>query len=323
MKGKALLYHLLMRYNKKLWQQASISRYKVAKRMYLLIVSIKRLAIDSFLVTAGILSAGFGLKGFLLPNQFVDGGATGIALLTSEVSGIPLAVLLILVNIPFIIMALRVIGVVFSIKTLLAIAGLALCTAFIKYPQITNDKLLVAVFGGFFLGLGIGLAMRGGAVIDGTEVLALFLTRRTGLTIGDIILCFNIIIFSIASYLLGVEVALYSILTYLAASKSVDFVIEGIEEYTGVTIITIKPEEVRLAITETLGHGVTIYQGKRGYGKRGEKTENIDIIYTVITRLEVSKLNAEIEKIDPNAFIIMNSIKDTRGGMIKKRALKH
>ena len=143
-------------------------------------------------------------------------------------------------------------------------------------------------------------------------------SKRTGLTIGDIILLLNCIIFIFAAWLLSLETALYSILTYLSASKTVDFIIEGIEEYTGVTIISGKNEEIRVMITEKLGRGVTVYKGKRGYGKSGEKGE-IDILYSVITRLEVAKLNTEIEKIDPAAFVIMNSIKDTRGGMIKKR----
>ena len=177
------------------------------------------------------------------------------------------------------------------------------------------------LFGGFFLGAGIGLAMRGGGVIDGTEVMAIYFSKKTGLTIGDIILIVNIIIFSFAAWLLSFETALYSILTYLSASKTVDFIIEGIEEYTGVTIISAKNEELRIMITEKLGRGVTVYKGTRGYGKTGEKKGEIDILYSVITRLEVARLNTEIEKIDPAAFVIMNRVKDTKGGMIKKRVL--
>ena len=187
---------------------------------------------------------------------------------------------------------------------------------------MTHDKLLVAVFGGFFLGLGIGLTVRGGAVLDGTEVLALALSRKLRTTAGDIIMMINILIFSSAAYFLSVETALYSMITYLAASRTLDFVIEGIEEYTGVTIISTHHEELRLMITQKLGRGVTVYQGRRGFGKHGTTSE-MDIIFTVITRLEVSKLSSEIEKIDPNAFVVMHSIKDTRGGMIKKRPFKN
>jgi uncharacterized membrane-anchored protein YitT (DUF2179 family) len=190
--------------------------------------------------------------------------------------------------------------------------------ATVNFPNVTNDNLLVAIFGGFFLGAGIGLAVRGGAVIDGTEVLAIYLSRKLGTTIGDIIILINVFIFSAAVYFLSVEIALYSMVTYLAASKTLDFIVQGIEEYVGVTIISSHSEEIRQMIINTMGRGVTVYSGKRGYGKRGETTET-DIIYTVITRLELNKLNTEIEKIEPDAFVVMSNIRDTKGGMIKKR----
>ena len=228
------------------------------------------------------------------------------------------SILIVLLNIPFILLGYHQIGRNFVVKTTLGILLLALCVAGIEFPVLTNDKLLISVFGGFFLGAGIGLSMRGGGVIDGTEIMAIYLSKRMGLTIGDIILIFNIIIFSFAAWLLSFETALYSILTYLSASKTVDFVIEGIEEYTGVTVISAKSEEIRLMITQNLGRGVTVYKGSRGYGKTGEKND-MDILFSVITRLEVARLSTEIEKIDPSAFVIMNSIKDTKGGMIKKR----
>lgn len=269
-----------------------------------------------------MISAGFGLKGFLLPNEFIDGGAMGISLLISETTGLSLSILIIAVNLPFLILGYSQISKEFAIKSIVAIILLAIVVHFVPYPLITSDKLLIAVFGGFFLGAGIGLAIRGASVIDGTEVLAIFLSKRTGLTIGDIILIFNIIIFSFGAYILSVEIALYAILTYLAASKTINFIIEGVEEYTGITIISEKSNEIRLMITETLGRGVTIYNGKGGYGKEGEMTKDIDIIYTVITRLEIARLKNEVDKIDSKAFLIMGSIKDTKGGMIKKRSLK-
>jgi uncharacterized membrane-anchored protein YitT (DUF2179 family) len=210
----------------------------------------------------------------------------------------------------------------FSLKSIMAITALAIAVAIIPYPVITDDKLLVAIFGGFFLGTGIGLAIRGGCVIDGTEVLAIHLSRRNSLTVGDFILTFNIIIFSVAAYLLSIEVALYSILTYLAASKTVDFILEGIEEFTGVTIVSTHSNQITNMIQNQLGRGLTIYSGRKGFGKRGESDENINIIFTVITRLEVNRLTTEVERIDPNAFIVMQSIKDTRGGMVKKIQLK-
>lgn len=277
---------------------------------------------DFILITAGIFSAAFGFKGFLLTNQFIDGGATGISLLLSALTSVPLYVFIIVVNIPFILLANSILGKSFAIKTAAAISGLALCLATVSFPNVTDDNLLVAVFGGFFLGAGIGLSVRGGAVIDGTEVLAIYLSRKLGTTIGDIIIVINVLIFSAAAYLLSIEIALYSMITYISASKTLDFIIEGIEEYIGVTIVSPHCEAIQQMIVDTMGRGVTIYNGKRGFGKRGESNE-MDIVYTVLTRLEINKLNTELEKIDPDAFVIMSSIKDTKGGMIKKRPLKH
>ena len=276
---------------------------------------------DSFLILIGILSASFGLKSFLLPNSFLDGGITGISLITTELTDLPLSVLIVLINIPFMVMAFSTISRQFAIKSISAIIILAISIYFIPFDSITNDKLLISVFGGFFLGLGIGLAIRGGAVIDGTEVLAVYISRRTSMTIGDVILTFNIIIFSFAAYVFSIEIALYAILTYLAASKTVDFVVTGVEEYIGVTIISEQSEEIRIAIIEKLGRGCTIYSGKKGFAKKGEPLKETDIVYTLITRLELSKLETEIEKIDKDAFIVMHSIKDAKGGMIKKRPL--
>lgn len=299
----------------------NLSKYNRGKQVYKSKVTIYHFIKDSFLIIIGIVSAGFGLKGFLLPNSFIDGGVTGISLLTAELTTYPLPILLILINAPFIILGYTQIGRPFAVKSIIAIIGLALAISFIHYPVITSDKLLVAVFGGFFLGAGIGFAIRGGGVLDGTEVLAIYMGKRSSLTIGDVILVLNIIIFTVAAYVLSIETALYSVLTYLSASKTVDFIIEGVEEYTGVTIISSHSAEIRVMITEKLGRGVTMYLGRRGYGKRGESTNSIDIVYTVITRLEVAKLQAEVEKIDPNCFIVMNAVKDTKGGMIKKRPL--
>jgi uncharacterized membrane-anchored protein YitT (DUF2179 family) len=303
-------------------QQPEYTPYEFAKAYREFRISVYALLRDIALIAVGILSAAFGLKGFLIPNDFIDGGATGIALLIRELTGAKLAIMLILINIPFLIMGVGVIGKNFAIKAALAITCLALLAGFVEFKQVTDDKLLVALFGGFFLGAGIGLTIRGGAVIDGTEVVALYLSKRLGTTVGDIITIINVIIFSVAAYFISMDVALYAMITYLAASKTVDFVIEGIEEYTGVTIISSHNEEIKEMIVNKLGRGVTLYKGKGGFGKQGQSEEK-NIIYTVVTRLEISKLNTEIQKIDPNAFVVMTAIKDLKGGMIKKRRLKH
>ncbi len=298
------------------------SQYRLAKGFYELKLTLIRYIRDGLFLIAGIFSAAFGLKGFLLTNHFIDGGATGISLLLSNITGIWFPALIVCVNIPFFILAYKVMGRNFAFKTAIAIACLALCVAVVPFPDVTKDNLLVAIFGGFFLGAGIGLAVRGGAVIDGTEVLAIFLSKKFSTTMGDIIILINIIIFSTAAYFLSVEIAMYSMITYLSASRTLDFIVEGIEEYIGVSIISSHADEIRQMIIDRLGRGVTIYSGKRGFGKRGE-TRDTDIIYTVITRLELHKLNAEIQKIDPNSFIVMTGVQDTKGGMIKKRPLKH
>jgi uncharacterized membrane-anchored protein YitT (DUF2179 family) len=298
------------------------SEYELAKGLREFKISVVGHVQDLALITMGIFSAAFGFKGFLLTNRFIDGGATGISLLISVLTSIPLWILIICINIPFIILAFNTISRAFAVKTILAISGLALVLATVTFPDVTKDNLLVAVFGGFFLGAGIGLSVRGGAVIDGTEVLAIFLSRKLGTTIGDIIIIINVIIFGAAAYFLSIEIALYSMITYLAASRTVDFVVEGIEEYTGVTIISSHSEEIKQMIINLLGRGFTVYNGKSGFGKKGE-ARDIEIVYTVVTRLELNRLNTEIEKIDPNSFVVMSSIKDTKGGMIKKRRLKH
>ena len=274
---------------------------------------------DILFITLGVAAAGFGLKGFLLPNKFLDGGVMGISLLMNIVTGIDLSILVVLINLPFVVIAYAQVSKRFALRTLIAITLLALALTWIDFPIITSDKLLIAVFGGFFLGAGIGLSIRGGSVIDGTEVLAIYSSRKTTLTVGDFILIFNMLIFSVAAYLIDIETALYAILTYLVASKTVDFVVHGIEEYTSVMIVSEKSDEIKDAIINRLGRGVTILKGKSGFGKKGHRSMDVDVIYSVITRLELQRLKTEITKIDPDAFVVENSVNDIKGGMIKKR----
>lgn len=321
---KEIIIQTVLRHKKRTTNQGQqYSPFRLAKGYRELKVTLRRWLKDSILMTVGMFSAAFGLESFLLPNKFIDGGATGISLLITELTSFPLSMVLLVINLPFIILGYNVISKQFAIKTAMAITGLAVVVATVHFPEITHDKLLVAVFGGFFLGAGIGLSVRGGSVLDGTEVLAIYISRKLRTTIGDIIIAINIVVFCVAAYLLSIETALYSMITYLAASKTLDFIIEGIDEYTGVTIVSTHSEEIRQMITGDLGRGVTVYRGKRGYGKQGHNINDVDIVYTVITRLEVNKLSTEIEKIDPNAFVVMNSIRDTKGGMVKKRPLEH
>jgi uncharacterized membrane-anchored protein YitT (DUF2179 family) len=304
-------------------QTASIATPQELNELRVRRINITRIIKDTFFISLGILSATFGLKGFLLPDGFLDGGAVGISLLINALTGFDLSYLIILINIPFILIGYTQVSKIFAVKTLVAIVALAICIALIDFPLITHDKLLISFFGGFFLGLGIGLSIRGGSVLDGTEVLAIYTSRNTALTVGDFILILNILIFSVAAYLLNIETALYAILTYLVASKIVDFVVHGIEEYTSVIIVSQKSDQIKQAIIEKMGRGVTVLKGKSGYGKQGHRETDIDVIYTVITRLELQKLKTEIAKLDEEAFVVENSVNDIKGGMIKKRPLTH
>ncbi len=301
----------------------SVSDAYLEKELRRLEVGLTHLVKDITLIVAGVFSAGFGLKGFLLPNDFIDGGVTGISLLTALVTGISLPILLVLINAPFIFMGFTQIGRAFGIKSIAAILLLAVVVGLVEYPLITDDKLLVAVFGGFFLGAGIGLAVRGGSVLDGTEVLAVWLSKRTGLSIGDVILLFNIMIFSVAAWLLSIETALYSILTYLSASKTVDFIVEGVDEYMGVNIISPYYEEIRQMIISELGRGVTIFPARGGYGESSKELNEHRVVFTVITRMELARLKRKVATIDPRAFIYVVPIQDIAGGVIKRKALKH
>ena len=263
-----------------------------------------------------------GLKGFLLSSRFIDGGVTGISMLLSDVVGLPLSVWLLIVNLPFIALGYFQIGKKFAVKSALAIAGLSVCLAVVKYPDVTPDKLLTAVFGGFFIGAGIGLAIRGGAVLDGTEIAALLVSRKSHLLkVGDVILILNIFIFLTAAFFLGVESALYSILVYAAASKTIDFLLHGIEEYTALTIVSLKNEEIKEAIINRLHRGVTVYIGHGGKGSRGVSDAAQQILYCVVTRLEIGNIKDVVREIDPTAFITTHSLSDVEGGLIKRAAL--
>jgi uncharacterized membrane-anchored protein YitT (DUF2179 family) len=266
------------------------------------------------LIILGIFSTGMGLKGFLLSSRFIDGGVTGISMLLSDVLGVRLSILILVVNLPFIALGYRQVGKKFAIKSALAIAGLSLCLAFVKYPDVTPDKLLTAVFGGFFIGAGIGLAIRGGAVLDGTEIAALLVSKSSPLLkVGDVILILNIFIFSAAAFFLGIESAMYSILTYFAASKTIDFLIHGIEEYHAVIVVSEQSEVIRREIIRALNRGVTVYKGRGGLSGVEQ-----DILFCVVTRLEIGSVKDVVREIDEAAFVVVHTLSDVEGGVVKK-----
>ncbi len=278
---------------------------------------IKQHLKDILLILLGVVSACFGLKSFLMPSHFIDGGVMGISLLTSSLTGWNLSYLIVMINLPFIILGYKQISKGFAIKTAIAITALSLSLVLLPFAPITHEKLLIAFFGGFFLGGGIGLAMRGGCVIDGTEVLALYISRKSQLSVGNIILILNIIIFAFAAYLINIDTALYAILTYLSASSVIDYIVNGIEAYTGVTIISDKNDDIKNFIINNMKRGVTIYKGEGGYLEK----KDIDIVFTVVTKLEMSKLQTEIKNIDPDAFVVQQQIADLKGGLVKRQAL--
>ena len=277
---------------------------------------------NALFIVAGVFSAAFGLKSFLLSSHFIDGGVTGISMLLAAAFQLPLSVLILVINLPFIALGYKQLGRPFALRSALGIGGLALVLAVVPFPDVTPDLLLTAVFGGVFIGAGIGLAMRGGAVLDGTEIAALLVSRYLVLLkVSDLILILNVVIFGVAVLVLGTEPALYSMLTYFAAARVLEFVLNGIEQYTGVTIVSEHSDTIRKVITEKLGRGVTMYRGKSGYGTRGEQGLERDIVFTVVTRLELPSLRTAVQEIDPNAFIVQYRIDDAQGGIIKKRAL--
>lgn len=272
---------------------------------------------NAVLIIIGILSAAFGLKGFLLAGNLIDGGVTGTSMLLDKLTFLPLSIWLPVVNTPFVIVAYFHIGPYFALRSALAIGGLALALAFGHFPSVTDDHVLTAVFGGFFLGGGIGIAVRGGAVLDGTEIAALLISKRSHvLKVGDVILVFNVVLFLTAMTVLGVESALWSILTYFTAAKTLDFVIHGIEEYTSMTVISAQADAIRQEITTKMGRGVTVY---RGYG--GKSGTEQHILFCVVTRLEIGKVKAIVKGIDPAAFIVSSSLSDVEGGVVKRASL--
>jgi len=277
---------------------------------------VKKNVKSIFLILIGILSASFGLEAFLIPNGFIDGGITGISMLLAHITGVPLYYWIVIINIPFIIMGAIQVTKRFAVLSIIAISLLAIAIAFTPFTSITDDKLLIAFFGGFFLGLGIGFAVRGSSVIDGTEILALEISKRSFLSVGDTILILNVIIFSFAGYILSIETALYSLITYFVASKTVDFVIHGIEEYYGLTIMSNKNEEIKTMIIDELQKSVTLYSARGG---RAKEDDNIEVVYTIVTRLEVNRVVRKILEIDPKAFVAEHIMGDVHGGFLKRK----
>lgn len=272
----------------------------------------------------GVFSALIALQGFMIPNHFLDGGITGISILIEEVFHIPFSLPFILLNLPFIFMGYRKIGKTFSVNAFLAVILLAVLMTFITFPQITSDKVLIAVFGGFFIGLGIGLVIRGGGVIDGLEIIAHYTNKRIGFSTSEIIMTINTLLFIGAAFEFGIETAMYSILVYFTAMKTSDYVVDGFEEFTALTIISKEFETVKSVIANDFGKAITVYKGERGYLPSSyDIKQDCDIVMTIVTRIEIHRIKEVIKELDPNAFFYVQRIKEVKGGLGKHNNKKH
>lgn len=281
-------------------------------------------AFKSLLFTIlGSLCAVIAIKGFMIPNQFLDGGVTGISILIHEIFHVNFAIPLIILNIPFIILGYSKIGKEFAIQSSIAVFILALLINVVNIPTITEDNILIAMFGGLFMGMAIGFVIRAGGVIDGLEVIADYADKKVAISTPEIIMVINTIIFLTAALSLGLEKAMYSILTYFTAIQVSKYIVDGFEEYTTMHIISSKSEELKSLVVNDFGKAITIYKGERGYlpGSFDIK-EDCDIIVTVITRLEIHKLRMAITEVDPKAFLYIQNIRELGGGVVK-RVRKH
>lgn len=272
---------------------------------------------EGFQICIGILLASIGLKAFLLPNGFLDGGVTGIAILISQFFDFNISIVLLIVSIPFLLIAWKTLTKKIVLKSFLSITALAISINFENFTSVTDDKLLIAIFGGLFLGCGIGLTIKNGAVLDGSEILGIFINSRFGISIGKVILFFNIILFSITAVIISIEVAMYSILTFLITAKVIDLMIEGFEDYVGLMIVSEKSNEIKTGLIEEIAVGITIYKGSKGYGQRGHQ-EQKEIIHTVINRIDINRTYRLVEQLDEKAFIIEFDVNNVKGGILKK-----
>src|SRR5947207_6110022 len=276
---------------------------------------------NMLLIITGVSLAVLAMKGFMIPNHFIDGGVTGISILLHAMFDVNISLLVIGINLIFIYLGYKRIGKTFAVQTAIAIALLSVGLIFVNIKPITEDKLLIAIFGGILIGSGMGLVIRGGGVIDGAEVVAVFTRRKTGFSNSEIIMLINSIIFGVAAFQFGIETTMYCIITYFTASRATDYVVDGIEEYTAMNIVSWQQEEVKNFLVNELGKGITVYKGERGYLPGSFETRtDCDIIVTIITRLEIKQIQDALLKIDPKAFIFVESIKEAAGGILKPKA---
>lgn len=278
---------------------------------------MKNLLFRLIFLTLGAFIAGFAIEGFLIPNNMIDGGIVGVSILVSYLTKINLGFLILVINIPFIFLALKKMGSMFVVQTFYAIAMLGVSVNIFSHHHVTDDLLLATVFGGVVLGIGVGLVLRNSAAMDGTEILAIRLAKKSGFSIGEIIMFFNVFIYTAAGFIFGWDRAMYSVLVYFIAYKVIDVVLEGLNESKSVTIISDKAEEIGNNLIKKLDIGVTYIKGKGGYSGVEKK-----IIYCVVSRLEMTKLRELIKSIDPTAFLAVENVHEVDGVRIKQKRQK-
>ncbi|MGB1037075.1 MAG: YitT family protein [Bacteroidia bacterium] len=266
----------------------------------------------------GVLFATLALKGFMIPNHFLDGGVTGFSILAHEVFHVNIGLVLILFNLPFIFIGYKTMGKTFALQTIIAVVLLAISMQLITVPTVTNDKILIAVFGGLCMGLAVGFVIRGGGVIDGFEIVAHYTNKKIGFSTSEIILAVNTLLFLLAAFAFGIEAAMYSILTFFTAVQTADYVVDGFEEYTALTIISKEHEKVKEIIVKDFKKAISVYKGERGYLPNSfDVKADCDIVMTIVTRLEIHQLQQALTAVDPTAFFYVQRIKEVKGGVVK------
>ncbi|WP_236717717.1 YitT family protein [Rummeliibacillus stabekisii] len=267
------------------------------------------------MVIIGACITAIALSLFLVPNNILDGGIVGVSIIISHLTHLPLGVFIFLLNIPFIFLGYKQIGKTFALSTALGITTLSVATLLLEHVKpVTQDLLLSTVFGGIILGIGVGLVIRSGGSLDGTEVLAILFNKKLPFSVGEIIMFFNLIIFTVAGFVFTWEQAMYSGLAYFIAYKMIDITIQGLDESKAVYIISDEYDEIGQAIIDRLGRGVTYLNGEGAYTGDTKK-----VIFTVITRLEESKLTTIVSELDEHAFLAIGNIAEVRGGRFKKK----
>ena len=271
-----------------------------------------RRMISFIMLTIGAIVAAYALESFLIPNTILDGGVTGISIIVSKITQVPVSLLVLLLNIPFVYIGYKNLGRGFLIRTVYSMLLFSLFLSIFRYYEpLTEQMLLATVFGGILLGVGVGLVIHFGGCVDGTESVALVISKKTTLSVGQVVLLFNLVIYAVAGMIFGIDRAMYSLLTYFITFKVIDFVSEGFEQVKAALIVTEKGTDMSKEIYKRLGRTVTTIRGK------GLISGDKEVMYCVLTRLEIYELKHIAEEMDESAFITILDVSDVIGNHIK------